>query len=302
MACTDYRVDLVAAKFGDCKCGYPKPAHVRSPSGQGSQGTAVDSAVAVTTKSDSDLVPTWRKEAQAAKLRRQTAVGDAIGRPSENPTVILNWQQEVAGKKARRKTTTGSTCAVAPTPTAGASIFTSAFTSALKRTEGGIDVRPPVTEYTEPTHVNKAPVSREAAMLDGRGLPRAEKLQSMPKVKPHGGAMVNGRRLWSTVESLPSAERAYVMHQLTPMQIVVKLMDGRSFDVLTPDKTITIKELVSCLVTQVRCSVTSNWRASDNLFCSSTQGLALTVSLSTSCMLRVHQMHWCIHGCCAPAI
>jgi hypothetical protein len=179
MACTDYRVDLVAAKFGDCKCGYPKPAHVRSPSGQGSQGTAVDSAV--TTKSD-DSVPTWRKEAQAAKLRRKTAVGDAIGRPSENPTVILNWQQEVAGKKARRKTTTGSTCAVAPTPTAGASIFTSAFTSALKRTEGGIDVRPPATEYTEPTHVNKAPVSREAAMLDGRGLPRAEKLQSMPKV------------------------------------------------------------------------------------------------------------------------
>jgi hypothetical protein len=143
---------------------------------------AVDSTVAVTTKSDSDSVPTWRKEAQAAKLRRKTAVGDAIGRPSENPTVVLNWQQEVAGKKARRKTTTGSTCAVAPTPTAGASIFTSAFTSALKRTEGGIDVRPPVTEYTEPTHVNKAPVSREAAMLDGRGLPRAEKLQSMPKV------------------------------------------------------------------------------------------------------------------------
>jgi hypothetical protein len=44
-ACNDYQIDMTAAAFGQCKCGYPKSAHsltqgLRKKSGSGGTSTA----------------------------------------------------------------------------------------------------------------------------------------------------------------------------------------------------------------------------------------------------------------------
>ena len=80
IACSNYQLDMTAARFGDCKCGFPKMDHVRT----GGVSTA-DHVSASTANSQSKFAPTPAREPNRVTGPTSKVVQRAVTAPVIQP-------------------------------------------------------------------------------------------------------------------------------------------------------------------------------------------------------------------------